>query len=199
MKVPFDPQPDVVFSWLRTEKPGPKRLDKLIEAQAPGERAQLRRLLRDAAEAIVADTDPGGLSELATLDARNHAAHLLDDGVLTKVDPVVVDPDADVRAALAEALAVVDNQQALLLEQEQIVSRLEQRITELEEGVNRALDQVDVVEVAPAPTAEEQAIARSAAILDEDPADWEVKPWNASLPVVAAEEDDFDELFGGEV
>jgi hypothetical protein len=196
MKVPFEPTPDVVNSWLRNEKPSPKRLDALIDAQDPAERAELRRLLRGAAQAIVAEPE-GTADRLATIDARNHAQHLLDDGVLTRVDPTIIDPNAEAREQLVEALAIVDNQQALLLEQAQIVARLEERITELE---NATLELEEAaVEVAPAPTAEELAIARSAAILDEDLDANELRPWNAALPVVAAEGDEIDELFGGTV
>lgn len=186
LRVPFAMTPHDVEAWLRAERPGPKRLATMVDAQPVNYRPQLRRLLREAAEAI-ADSDVASSDEL---EARNHAKHLLlgeQSDVLTRSDVVPVDPKAEQRAHME---AVAAENEALRLR----IAALEDQIAELptgdpadgDDGVAEAAEVVD----RPAPSAEE--VARSAAILDdvlEDIDADEVAPYSGPIPPAFGEDE----------
>lgn len=157
LRVPFQPDPFHVEAWLREERPGVQRLRSLIEAQPAQYRPQLRRMIREAAEAIVG-SDAG---TAADVEARNHASHLLEpdmnEGLFAVVDVIPVDPDAekDVQVAQAEARAEA-------LEQEN--ARLRQMLASAPTGDPEDGDEPEPESI-PAPSQAEQAA--SDALLDQ--------------------------------
>lgn len=183
LRVPFTPDPFHTEAWLRAEKPGATRISILVEAQPPQYRPMLRRLFREAAEAIVA-TEPASLEDR---EAWNHASSLLQEentdaaAVFSKVDVVPVDPDAEKDEQIAQARAAAD---AALAEVERLKALLAEAPTgdpeDGDEDVEPESDEPEVAGPTPAEQAESDAILD--AILEEDQDDAELPPYSGPEP-----------------